>query len=122
MIDFNSNMALLTVRKNLFHWYKNTQQYPKHKSIYTAGLKAYNFIKNRLQRKCFSVEFPNFLRAYFLAEHLQWLLVTYDKSILVFGYYKFCLKTESNRVKTWSKKFEKKLISQNFVKLVFCFY
>ena len=33
--------------------------------------------------KVFLVKFPKFLRTSFLTEHLQWLLLTYDKSFLV---------------------------------------
>ena len=39
-----------------------------------AGL-AYNFIKKRLWRRCFPVNFAKFLRTPFLTEHLRWLLL-----------------------------------------------
>ena len=39
-----------------------------------AGLKACNFIKNRLQHGCF-VKFANLLRTSFFKEHLRWLLL-----------------------------------------------
>ena len=68
---------------NLFCWYKNTEQQPKHNSTYTISLKAFNFIKKRLQHRCFSVKFLNILKTLFLTEHLQWLPLTYDKSFLV---------------------------------------
>ena len=32
-----------------------------------------NFIKNRLQHRCFPVKFTNFLRTPFFTEHLRWL-------------------------------------------------
>ena len=34
-----------------------------------------NFIKDRLQRKCFPVKFAKFLRTPFFTEHLRWLLL-----------------------------------------------
>ena len=61
-----------------------------------------------------SMKFPRFLRTAFLIEHLQWQLLTYDKSFF-FVYCKFCLEAENNRVKTWSKNTEKRLIRQNFI-------
>ena len=60
-------------------WYKKIQQQPKHNNIYTAGLKACNFIKKEFQRRCFFVKFPKFLRTPFLTEYTQWLLLVYDK-------------------------------------------
>ena len=40
-----------------------------------ADLKVCNFIKKRLQHRCFPVEFHKFLRASFFTEHLRWLLL-----------------------------------------------
>ena len=40
-----------------------------------AGLKACNFIKNRLQHRCFPIKFTNFLRTPFFTEHFRWLLL-----------------------------------------------
>ena len=37
--------------------------------------KTCNFIKKRLQHRCFSVKFAKILRTYFLTEHLGWLLL-----------------------------------------------
>ena len=34
-----------------------------------------NFIKKRLQDRCFSTKFAKFLRTLFFAEHLQWMLL-----------------------------------------------
>ena len=39
--------------------------------------------KKRLKHKCFYKKLPKFLRTPFLREHLRWLLLTYDKSVLV---------------------------------------
>ena len=39
------------------------------------GLKAWNFIKKRLEHKCFPVKFRKFLRTTFFTEHLRWLLL-----------------------------------------------
>ena len=36
---------------------------------------ACNFIKKRLQRKCFPMKYEKFLRAVFLQNHLRWLLL-----------------------------------------------
>ena len=38
-----------------------------------AGPEACNFIKKRLQHRCFSVKFANFLRAPFSTEDHRWL-------------------------------------------------
>ena len=40
-----------------------------------AGLKAYNFIKKTLQRRCFRVNLAKCLRVTFFPEHLVWLLL-----------------------------------------------
>ena len=40
-----------------------------------VGLKACNFIKKRLQHKCFPENIAKFLRTTFFIEHLWWLLV-----------------------------------------------
>ena len=40
-------------------------------------LKACNFIKNRLQRRCFPMKFAKFLRALFSTDYLQWLLLIF---------------------------------------------
>ena len=39
------------------------------------GLKACNFIKKRLQHRCFPVNIAKFLRTAFSIEHLWWLLL-----------------------------------------------
>ena len=39
------------------------------------SLKAWNFIKKRLQRKCFPVKFRKFLRTPFFIEHIRCLLL-----------------------------------------------
>ena len=85
--------------KNLFCWYKNTQQYPKQNNIYTTSLNACNLIKKRIQHLCFSVKFQKFLRISFLKEHPQWLLLTYDKFFLVLVIISF-LKNRKNGMKT----------------------
>ena len=40
-----------------------------------AGLKACNFIKERLKHSCFPVNNAKFLRTHFFTEHLRWLLL-----------------------------------------------
>ena len=40
-----------------------------------TGLQACNFIKRRLQHKCFHVKFAKFFRASFFTEHFRWLFV-----------------------------------------------
>ena len=40
-----------------------------------ASLKAYNFIKNRIQHRCFPIKFANFLRTPYFTKHFQWLLL-----------------------------------------------
>ena len=39
-----------------------------------AGLICCNFIKKRIQRRCFPVKFAKFLITRFFPEHLQWLV------------------------------------------------
>ena len=39
------------------------------------SLKACNFIKKRLQPRCFPVKFAKFLRTPFFTEHLRWMLL-----------------------------------------------
>ena len=46
-----------------------------------AGLEAYNFIKERLQHRCFPVNIANFLKTDFLTEHVRWLLLYWNYSI-----------------------------------------
>ena len=41
-----------------------------------AGPQACNFIKMRLEHRCFPVKFAKLLRTPFFTEHLQWLLLT----------------------------------------------
>ena len=43
-----------------------------------AGLIARNFIKGRLQHRCFPLNIAKFLRAAFLTEHHRWLLARTD--------------------------------------------
>ena len=40
-----------------------------------AGLKAWNFVKRRLQHRCFPVAFAKCLRTPFFTEHLRWQLL-----------------------------------------------
>ena len=42
-----------------------------------AGLKAYNFIKKRLQHRCFPVDIAEFLRTSFFKEYLRWLVLSF---------------------------------------------
>ena len=44
---------------------------------FAAVLKAYNFIKKRLQHGCFPVNFPKVLGTAFFIEQLWWLLLNY---------------------------------------------
>ena len=43
----------------------------------TRGLRPATLLKKRLQHRCFPVNFANFLRTPFFAEHIQWLLLKY---------------------------------------------
>ena len=40
-----------------------------------TGLQTCNFLKKRLQYRCFRVKFPKFLITSFFIEHLRWLLL-----------------------------------------------
>ena len=44
------------------------------KKLKRCMTQAYNFIKNRLQYKCFPLNFAKF-KSTFFAEHLQWLFL-----------------------------------------------
>ena len=44
-------------------------------------LKACNFIKKRLQHRCFLVNITTFLRTHFLTEQLQWLLILREEKL-----------------------------------------
>ena len=48
-----------------------------------AGLKACNFIKKRLQHRCFPVRFEKFLRTPFFTENLWWLLLITNWSLRI---------------------------------------
>ena len=45
-------------------------------SLFLMKLQACNFIKKRLQQRCFLVNITKFLRTHFFTEHLQWLLLS----------------------------------------------
>ena len=45
------------------------------KLFWKTALKAYNFIKKRLQQRCFPVNIAKFLWTAFFIEHLLWLLL-----------------------------------------------
>ena len=44
-------------------------------------LKAFNFIKKRLQHRCFPVNYAKSLTPVFLIEHLWWLLLKWTDSV-----------------------------------------
>ena len=44
-------------------------------TVQQVFLKAYNFIKKRLQHRCFPVKIAKCLRTGFFIEHLWWLLL-----------------------------------------------
>ena len=44
-----------------------------------AGLKSCNFIKKRIQGRCFPVNFAKFLKAPIFTKHLRWLLLYFAK-------------------------------------------
>ena len=46
------------------------------RSLFLIKLKACNFIKKRLQYRCFPKKFAKFLRTPFFTEHLWWLLLS----------------------------------------------
>ena len=62
------------VLKNFTNFTKET---PVLESLFnnTAVLKACNFIRQRLQQRCFPVNIAKFLRTAFSTEHLWWLLL-----------------------------------------------
>ena len=46
------------------------------------GLQSCDFIKRRLQHRCFLVNIPKFLRTSFFTEHLWWLLLNFLQNLL----------------------------------------
>ena len=71
-----------------FHW-----KAPELESLFNkvAGLEACNFIKKRIQQRCFPVKFAKLFKTPFFTEHLQWLLL-YKPFIVVLlqAQTKFC--------------------------------
>ena len=49
-----------------------------------AGLKAFNFIKKRLQHRCFPVKIAKFLEIPFFTEHIKWLLLEISHELSLF--------------------------------------
>ena len=49
------------------------------------SLKARNFVKKKLQHRCFPVKSAKFLRTSFFTEHPQWLLLC-DLSLVIQSY------------------------------------
>ena len=64
-----------------------------------AGLKALNFLKKRLQDKCFPMTFMNFLRTPFFTEHLRWLLHRYTTDQQAVSFFKAIFKFTRYNVK-----------------------
>ena len=44
-------------------------------AFHRCSSKACNFLKKRVQHRCFPVKFGNFLRTRFVTEHLRWVLL-----------------------------------------------
>ena len=57
---------------------------PGLKSLF-AGLQVWNFIKNRLQHRCFSVNIAKFLKTTSFIEHFWWLLLSKLKITTLFS-------------------------------------
>ena len=57
---------------------QNSQETQVLESLFNnvSGLRACNFIKKRLEHRCFPVNFAKFLRRSFLIEQLRWLLLS----------------------------------------------
>ena len=70
-IDFLKNFAIFTKR------------HPVLESLFNkaAGLKAFDFFKERLQHKCFPVNIAKFLRTVIFMELLRWLLLIMENFI-----------------------------------------
>ena len=48
-----------------------------HRSLFIIKFQACNFIKKKLQLRCFLVNIAQFLRTAFFIEHLRWLLLPF---------------------------------------------
>ena len=59
-----------------------TGKTPVLESLFTkaAGPQACNFVKKRIEHRCFTVKFAKFLRASFFTEHPWWLLFRINNS------------------------------------------
>ena len=49
-----------------------------------ADLKAYNFIKRKLQHRRFPVKFAKFLRTPFFTEHIRWLILEISQQLSLY--------------------------------------
>ena len=80
MKTFNSNT--LSVRHQ-FLWRKiSRSSHPV--AVVRKHLRTCNFIKKRLQHRCFPAKSAKFLRTPFLLEHFQWLLLSLEKFSKIF--------------------------------------
>ena len=52
-----------------------------------ADLKAWNFIKKRLQHRSFPVKFAKFFKITFPTEHLRWLLLEMERRFIAFPFF-----------------------------------
>ena len=55
-------------------------------SLFFAGLRPATLLKERFWHRCFPVNFVKFLRTPFLKEHLWWLLLDLESSVLDFQF------------------------------------
>ena len=52
-----------------------------------ADLKARNFIKKKLEHRCFPVKYAKFFRTPSFTEHLRWLLLEMERHLIVFPFF-----------------------------------
>ena len=75
------------------------------------GLQSCDFVKRRLQHRCFPVNITNFLRTSFFIEHLWWLLLNLLQNLLEITVKKIISQ----------KKFSQKFLRNHFSVLVATF-
>ena len=76
-----SSVSYCVVSESKFNRSSHSQMFfktdfPKYLAILTEKyLQTRNFIKGKLQHRCFPVRFANYFKKTFFTEHLQWLLL-----------------------------------------------
>ena len=79
--NFRSTLSQMFFKIGVFKHFANHRKVHLLESLFNKGkgLKTCNFIKKRLQHRCFPDKFVKLLRTYSFTEHLWWLLFGFQK-------------------------------------------